>query len=95
MKGVVDSKTRHKRSKLLRGLSAKKRHAFYQSQLRKTKTVLFESENKAGYIQGFTDNYVKIRMPWNPSYQNQLMEVSLNEIDDTGFVRIQPKEVVV
>ena len=95
MKGVVDSKTRHKRSKLLRGLSAKKRHAFYQSQLGKSKTVLFESENKAGYIQGFTENYVKVRMPWNPSFQNQLLEVSLNEIDDTGFVRIQPKEVVV
>ncbi len=95
MKGVVDSKTRHKRSKLLRGLSAKKRHAFYQSQLGKTKTVLFESENKAGYIQGFTENYVKVRMPWNPSFQNQLREVSLNKIDDTGFVRIQPKEVVV
>jgi len=93
--GVVDQKTRHKRSKLLRGLSAKKRHAFYQSQLGKRKTVLFESENKAGYIQGFTENYVKVRMPWNPSFQNQLTEVSLHKIDDAGLVRIQPKEVVI
>ncbi|MGB0198777.1 MAG: tRNA (N(6)-L-threonylcarbamoyladenosine(37)-C(2))-methylthiotransferase MtaB [Flavobacteriaceae bacterium] len=95
MTGVVDQKTRHKRSKLLRGLSAKKRHAFYQSQLGKRKTVLFESENKAGYIQGFTENYVKVRMPWNPSFQNQLTEVSLLKIDDAGLARIQPIEVVI
>jgi threonylcarbamoyladenosine tRNA methylthiotransferase MtaB len=90
MSGVVDSKTRHKRSKLLRGLSAKKRFAFYQSQLGKTKTVLFESENKSGYIQGFTENYVKVRMPWNPVYQNKLIEVTLESIDDEGIVRVQP-----
>ena len=90
MSGGVDSKTRHKRSKLLRGLSAKKRHAFYQSQLGKTKTVLFESENKSGYIQGFTENYVKVRMPWNPVYQNKLIEVILENIDDEGVVRAQP-----
>ncbi|MGD1998662.1 MAG: MiaB/RimO family radical SAM methylthiotransferase, partial [Flavobacteriaceae bacterium] len=90
MSGVVDSKIRHKRSKLLRGLSAKKRHAFYQSQLGKTKTVLFESENKSGYIQGFTENYVKVRMPWNPVYQNKLIEVTLESIDDEGVVRVQP-----
>lgn len=95
MTGVVDQKTRHKRSKLLRGLSAKKRHAFYQSQLGKTKTVLFESENKAGYIQGFTENYVKVCMPWNPSFQNQLTEVSLQRIDEAGLVRIQPVGVEV
>jgi threonylcarbamoyladenosine tRNA methylthiotransferase MtaB len=90
MSGEVDSKTRHKRSKLLRGLSAKKRHAFYQSQLGKTKTVLFESENKSGYIQGFTENYVKVRMPWNPAFKNKLIQVALNSIDDEGVVRVQP-----
>ena len=56
---------RNKRSKMLRGLSAKKRHAFYQSQLGTNQQVLWEGENKKGYIHGFTANYVKVRTIWN------------------------------
>ncbi|HCY81022.1 MAG TPA: tRNA (N(6)-L-threonylcarbamoyladenosine(37)-C(2))-methylthiotransferase MtaB, partial [Xanthomarina gelatinilytica] len=66
MDGVVPKRVRAKRSKMLRGLSAKKRRAFYESQLDTTRKVLFESENKEGYIQGFTGNYVKVKAPWNP-----------------------------
>ncbi|GGE31970.1 tRNA (N(6)-L-threonylcarbamoyladenosine(37)-C(2))-methylthiotransferase MtaB [Psychroflexus planctonicus] len=87
MDGVVSKAKRKKRSKLLRGLSAKKRRAFYESQLGKTKTVLFEGENKEGYIHGFTENYVKIKHPWNPNLVNQLHEVQLEEIDETGMVK--------
>ena len=59
MAGVVPKKVRAKRSKMLRGLSVKKRRAFYESQLGNELTVLFESENKEGFIHGFTQNYVK------------------------------------
>ena len=84
---VVPKAVRHKRSKMLRGLSVKKRRAFYESQLGKTKTVLFEKENKEGYIEGFSENYVRVRLPWNPALANQLVEVTLGEIDTEGFVR--------
>lgn len=87
MDSVVPMKIRKKRSKLLRGLSAKKRRAFYESQLGKTKTVLFEGENKAGYIHGFTENYVKVKMPWNPELVNTLHKVELTKIDEDGLVR--------
>ena len=63
MKDVVSHKQRQKRSKMLRGLSAKKRRAFYESQLNTNRVVLFESENKSGYIHGFTENYVKVKTP--------------------------------
>ena len=69
------------------GLSAKKRHAFYQSQLGKTYEVLWEGENKKGYIHGFTPNYVKVRKPWNPFLVNTLEKVRLDAIDEEGFVR--------
>jgi threonylcarbamoyladenosine tRNA methylthiotransferase MtaB len=85
--GVVPKKTRAKRSKMLRGLSAKMRRAFYESQLRNTLTVLFESENKEGYINGFTENYVKVKSPWNPELVNTLHEVVLTKIDEDGLVR--------
>ncbi len=87
MEGVVPKKVRAKRSKMLRGLSVKKRRAFYESQLGTTLTVLFESENKGGYIHGFTENYVKVKTPWNPDLVNTLHEIHLTKIDEDGIVR--------
>lgn len=87
MQTVVPPQVRKKRSKMLRGLSVKKRRAFYESQIGKTKTVLFEDENKAGYIQGFTENYVKVKLPWNPHLANTLQEVRLDEIGEKGMIR--------
>lgn len=89
MEGVVPKKIRGKRSKMLRGLSAKKRRAFYESQLGTERTVLFEGENKEGYIHGFTENYVKVKAPWNPELVNTLHKVELTHIDDDGLVRFE------
>ena len=94
MQNQVPKAVRQKRSKMLRGLSAKKRHAFYESQLQKTKIILFEAENKEGYIQGFTENYVKVRMPWDPAFQNQTLKATLSEIDQRGMVRLAKTELV-
>lgn len=88
MEEVVPMNARNKRSKMLRGLSVKKRRAFYESQIGKEKTVLFESENKEGYIHGFTENYVKVKCPWNPELVNTVHKVKLTKIDDDGIVRI-------
>jgi threonylcarbamoyladenosine tRNA methylthiotransferase MtaB len=89
MEGVVPLRQRKKRSKMLRGLSAKKRRAFYESQLGKKKTVLFEGENKEGYIHGFTENYVKVKTFWNPELVNTLQQVELTKIDEDGLVRFE------
>ena len=87
MDGAVPKKVRAKRSKMLRGLSVKKRRAFYESQIGNCCTVLFESENKEGYIHGFTENYVKVKVPWNPDLVNTLQRVCLTKIDEDGLVR--------
>ena len=89
MDNSVPKVTRMKRSKLLRGLSVKKRRAFYESQLGATRNVLFESENKLGYIHGFTENYVKVKAPWNPDLVNTIHEVKLTEIGDDGLFRFE------
>ena len=89
MEGVVPMNVRNKRSKMLRGLSVKKRRAFYESQLGATRTVLFESENKEGYIHGFTENYVKVKATWNPELVNTLHDVTLTKIDADGLVRFE------
>jgi threonylcarbamoyladenosine tRNA methylthiotransferase MtaB len=89
MDGVVPINVRNKRSKMLRGLSVKKRRAFYESQIGTTRTALFEGDNREGYITGFTENYVKIKMPWNPELVNTLKEVKLLSIDEDGLVKAE------
>lgn len=93
--GVVPANVRAKRSKMLRGLSVKKRRAFYEKELNTNHTVLFESENKEGYIHGFTENYVKVKTPWNPELVNTLHDITLTKIDEDGIVRFNfVKELV-
>lgn len=89
MENVVPANVRSKRSKMLRGLSVKKRRAFYESQIGTNQKILFEGENKEGYIHGFTENYVKVKTPWNPELVNTLHDVKLTHIDEEGSVRIE------
>jgi threonylcarbamoyladenosine tRNA methylthiotransferase MtaB len=87
MQGIIPANVRAKRSKMLRSLSVKKRRAFYESQIGTNRTVLFESENKEGYIHGFTENYVRVKTPWNPELSNTLHEIKLTKLDEDGSVR--------
>jgi threonylcarbamoyladenosine tRNA methylthiotransferase MtaB len=86
MPNSVPKEIRTKRSKMLRGLSHKKRRAFYESQLGSTQEVLFESENKNGFIYGFTSNYIKVKTFWNPALSNTIHPVKLTEIAEDGLV---------
>jgi len=84
--GVVPLVVRKKRSKMLRGLSVKKRRAFYESQIGKSKTVLFENEvTEDGFLLGFTENYVRVKYPYDPGLQNTLTKIALEEIDKDGI----------
>jgi threonylcarbamoyladenosine tRNA methylthiotransferase MtaB len=56
--------------------------------------VLFEGENKKGYIHGFTENYVKVKAPWDPGLVNTLHRVILSDIDRDGLVRFREAEAV-
>jgi threonylcarbamoyladenosine tRNA methylthiotransferase MtaB len=89
MDGVVDKGVRHQRSKMLRILSAKKKRAFYEKNLGSTRTVLFEHDNKDGYIQGFTENYVKVKVQYDPGLRNQSIKVKLNEFAEDGNIHAE------
>ncbi|APD07276.1 tRNA (N(6)-L-threonylcarbamoyladenosine(37)-C(2))-methylthiotransferase [Flavobacteriaceae bacterium UJ101] len=89
MGNVVPQNVRHKRSKMLRGLSAKKRRAFYETQIGTTRKVLWESENKDNFIHGFTENYVRVRTKYNPALMNTMMDVQLTQIDEAGNVAVE------
>lgn len=90
MEGSVPVAERARRSKMLRSLSEKKRRAFYQQHLSAEFEVLFEGENKKGYIHGFTENYIKVKSPWNPDLVGTTQRVVLTEMDPDGLVRFKP-----
>jgi len=89
MDGIVPKAIRNKRSKMLRGLSAKKLVAFYQSQLGKTKKVLFEKAEKENLMFGFTENYVKVAFPYDEKLVNTVQTVKLLDIDNDGNVKAE------
>tara|TARA_B000000475_G_scaffold104014_1_gene84423 strand:+ start:378 stop:1712 length:1335 start_codon:yes stop_codon:yes gene_type:complete len=83
---VVPKQIRSKRSKMLRSLSVKMRRNFYSNQLGTKKTVLFESENKKGFIHGFSENYVRVKSPWRKNLVDSIVNCDLKEISEDGYV---------
>ena len=83
LEGVVPLAERQRRTTMLRTLSEKKRRAFYEENLGKTATVLFEEEiGDNGMMHGFTENYVKVRAKYDPMLVNELTKVVLSAIID-------------
>ncbi|PQL93698.1 tRNA (N(6)-L-threonylcarbamoyladenosine(37)-C(2))-methylthiotransferase MtaB [Apibacter adventoris] len=89
MEGIVSIVERKKRNKMLKILSEKKRHAFYESQLGKEKTVLWEHDNKEGNMFGYTENYIRVKQPYTEISVNQLEKVCLDTIDSLGNVIVK------
>jgi len=85
-KNIVSKNIRSKRSKLLRSLSVQLKRKFYKSQLGNTKDVLFETENRNGFIYGFSNNYVRIKTAWRKSLADQIVSFDLEDIDNDGLV---------
>jgi threonylcarbamoyladenosine tRNA methylthiotransferase MtaB len=89
MDGVVSKTERAKRSKQLRILSNKLQRAFYERYIHTEHTALFEQEDKQGYLFGFTDNYIKIKTPFNDNFCRTKKQVKLIAIDDDGIMKAE------
>lgn len=94
MEEIVPVSERKRRNKMLKILSEKKRHAFYESQIGKKKTVLWEHDNKEGMMLGYTENYVRVTQEFNSEAINQLEDIELIESDSLGNIRIKAIERV-
>jgi threonylcarbamoyladenosine tRNA methylthiotransferase MtaB len=89
MTGVVPGSQRADRSKMLHILSEKKRRAFYVSQLGKDAEVLFEGDQKDGFMHGFSRNYVKVKTPYDPLLVNDIKTVKLTALSSDGDMEIE------
>ncbi|MBW8359689.1 MAG: tRNA (N(6)-L-threonylcarbamoyladenosine(37)-C(2))-methylthiotransferase MtaB [Weeksellaceae bacterium] len=90
MEGVVPISERKKRNKMLRILSEKKKMSFYRTQLGKTLPVLWEHEQKEGMMFGFTENYVRVKKPFDEGSVNQIETVTLFRTEEDGTVSVIP-----
>jgi threonylcarbamoyladenosine tRNA methylthiotransferase MtaB len=90
----VPLQERRRRNEMLTILSDKKRRHFYQQHLGETRTVLFESHRNKDLMAGFTDNYIKVELPYDPLLLNEMKPVELVEINNAGQVAIQWPQVV-
>lgn len=94
MPNPVPVSERKRRNKMLRILSAKKLRAFYEQNIGKTSTVIFENESKGDFMYGFTENYVKVKHVYNAELVNTPLKVSLKEFDEEGNVICQVIEEI-
>jgi threonylcarbamoyladenosine tRNA methylthiotransferase MtaB len=92
MVNPVHTKDRSERSKMLHILSDKKRRAFYEQNLSKEYTVLFENDIEEGKMHGFTENYIRVCANYDPLLVNELKKVKLLSISETGSVEVQEVE---
>ena len=91
----IDKPKRAERSKMLRILSSKLQRLFYKRFENTQQTVLFEKDNKDGFVYGFTENYIKIKIPFDNNLVKNSTNVLLNEIDENLIMNAQINELCI
>jgi threonylcarbamoyladenosine tRNA methylthiotransferase MtaB len=94
MDEAVPQSKRKDRSRMLHILSDKKKRAFYESVVGDEATVLIENSEENGYMFGFTENYVKVKLTYRADWENTLKRVKLSEIDRDGVMKVEILEEV-
>ena len=79
MNEIVPMEVRRRRSKQLRILSLKLKLKFYNENIGYKGKVLFESKED-NFLVGFTENYIKVKVPFKPNMINTIQEVRLEKI---------------
>ena len=80
------TQTKNERSYLLRKLSDLKKNKFYKKNIFSNRKVLFESENKNGFVHGFTDNYIRVKTLWSSKLVDKVININLYDIDDDKII---------
>ncbi len=100
MEDAVPMEQRRERTKQLRILSSKLQRAFYEKYIGTTRPVLFEAGEAAGSLRlsgdptevfddlmyGYTDNYIRVAVPFDRSMVNTINPVQLGRINGDGHI---------
>jgi len=79
-------KIKSDRSSILRELSDIKRGTFYKKNINSERKILFESENKNGFIHGYTDNYIRVKTIWSSNLVDSIVKRKLFSISNDNLV---------
>ena len=91
LEGVVSKGKMAERSKQLRILSDKLQRNFYQKYIDTEQTALFERENKEDYLFGFTDNYIKVKIPFSKEFVQHKLKIKLLSFDENANILSEVK----
>lgn len=92
IKPTVPQNKRAERSRMLHILSDKKKRFFYESQIGKQFSVLFEEDIEDGNMHGWTENYVRVTAKYDPMLINETKQVCLSSINDKMLVEVEEVE---
>ncbi len=82
---VVTPQEKHERSQRVLALSAQKTHDFYTRFIGTTRPVLLEHASlRKPFMNGFTDNYIRVEVPNRPDLDNQIVQVTLGAMNKEG-----------
>ena len=94
MSDAVPMSERKERSKVLHLLSDRKKRHFYEKNKGSQRKVLFEDEDHDGYIHGFTENYIKIKTPYQKVLSNSFCDVQLEHLDRDGIYKVNTESTI-
>ncbi len=83
---TIEKNIKINRSRILRDLSTKKRFTFYKKNIGQTRSVLFENDNKNGFLFGYTENYIRVKTKYDPGYRNQIINVKIDKLTGDGNI---------
>lgn len=81
---VVPVGERRERSRTLCEISEKRHQEFFVSNIGKEVSVLFEEGEHNGMMFGFSENYIRVEMPYNHVFVNKLVRVKLKKLAESG-----------
>ncbi|MFC5408364.1 tRNA (N(6)-L-threonylcarbamoyladenosine(37)-C(2))-methylthiotransferase MtaB [Larkinella bovis] len=93
IKPVVASSKRAERSKMLHILSDKKKRFFYEQQVGREATVLFEEDVENGQMLGFTENYVRVTAVYDPLLINETKRVAMTGLNAAGLMEVTESDL--
>ena len=95
MPGVVPQKERNRRADMLRILSEKKKRFFYEQHIGMETNVLFEADITDGLMEGFTENYIRVAVKYDPILVNETKRVKLTGLNAQGLMEVEEAELEV
>ncbi|MDR0604654.1 MAG: tRNA (N(6)-L-threonylcarbamoyladenosine(37)-C(2))-methylthiotransferase MtaB [Bacteroidales bacterium] len=84
---------KNKRTSLLIELSKQKKYLFYNENDQQISKVLIENKIENEYLSGFTENYIRVKVPYDNAIINEIKTVKIQKADENGICHAELLEL--